>query len=85
MMTIQDFVNQNEDQKIVINYRDNPFDEYDPLHHTLFEGRLHDVPENLRDLHVTETGWMIGAQCHCLTVATGEGKKIKDRERGSIT
>ena len=85
MMKVQSFIDQNEDQKIVIHYQDNPLSDTDPLHHTLFEGRLHAVPEHLRDLNVIETGWMIGAQCHCLTVATGEGKEIKDRERGFIT
>lgn len=67
MITVRDIIEKNEDMRVIIELKPNRSDT-EPLSTELYDGMLHDVPEELRELEVLRTGWLIGAGCHCVDV-----------------
>lgn len=67
MITVKDIIEKNEDQKILIDLKPNRSDT-EPLSKTLYDGMLHNVPEELRELEVLSIGWGIGAGCYIIDV-----------------
>lgn len=74
MVTIKDFIDNNENMMIQIEAAFSE-DTTDPLRITVYEGMLADIPERLQGIEVIEGGWLIGAQMNCLTVLNSEVKK----------
>lgn len=63
--TIKDYINTNDNEQIRIQ-RMQRNDPYWPSYDTVWEGSLHEVPEDLLDLEVVDAGWLMTAQMHTL-------------------
>ena len=78
MKTISDFINANDGDLNVVIAGINPDNRSDPFSPRYYEGPLRNIPEQLRDLEVLETGWLIGAQMHCLEIARPEDARSRN-------
>lgn len=67
MITVRDFIENNDDILVRIAQKDSK-DPYDPLIRTIWEGMLSEIPEELRGLEVIGEGWLIDAQLNLLEV-----------------
>lgn len=67
MVRIRDFIENNENIKVKIVASETR-EESDPYHKRVFEGMLHDIPEELREVEVIREGFLLGAQINQLTV-----------------
>lgn len=80
MTTIKDFINTNDNVPIRIE-RMQRNDPYWPSYDTVWEGRLHEVPEELLDAEVADSGWMMAAQMHTLILPPLHRQKILQKEK----
>lgn len=68
-MTIADIIKENDADIIVKVKGRNPNDDCDPLTEEYYHGRLDSIPSVLHSKEIIKTGWLIGAQCHCIEIA----------------
>ena len=52
-MTVKELLKQNEGNNIHVEFWKKNEDEYDPMHETLFDGLLFDVPKKFYNWEVT--------------------------------
>ena len=67
MVTIQDFIDNNENVSIIIEAKQSR-DRHDPLSKEVWKGRLDEIPLRLRNLEVISVGFGLAAQCNVLVV-----------------
>lgn len=67
MVTIQDFIDNNENVPIIIESKQTK-DRHDPLSKKVWKGRLDEIPVSLRNLEVISAGFGLAAQCNVLVV-----------------
>ena len=73
MVTIKDFIENNENVPIMIETTETR-DTTDPLRKELWKGMLFDIPKNLQNREVIQEGYGIVAQCNILTILEGSDK-----------
>ena len=73
MVTIKDFIINNENVPIIIETSETK-DTADPLRKKLWKGMLYDIPKNLQNREVIQEGYGIVAQCNILIILE-EGEK----------
>lgn len=67
MLTVRDIIEENEDMRVIIHLKTNRY--YSGAMTTeLYDGMLHDVPEELRGLEALRSGWVIGPDCPFIDV-----------------
>ena len=74
MVTIQDFIDNNENVPIIIESKQSR-DSLDPLIKEVWIGMLYEIPIDLRGLEVISVGFAgfgLVAQCNVLIVVGGE-------------
>lgn len=67
MVTIQDFIDNNENVPIIIESKQSK-DRHDPLSKEVWKGRLDEIPVSLRNLEVISAGFGLVAKCNVLVV-----------------
>ena len=67
MVTIKDFIINNENVPIIIE-TEKTRNTTDPLRKELWKGMLYDIPKDLQNLEVIQEGYGIVAQCNILTI-----------------
>lgn len=67
MVTIQDFIDNNENVSIIIESKQTK-DRHDPLSKEVWKGRLDEIPAHLRNLEVISAGFGLAAKCNVLVV-----------------
>ena len=67
MVTIKDFIINNENVPIVIETTETR-NTTDPLRKELWKGMLYDTPKDLQNREVIQEGYWIVAQCNILTI-----------------
>ena len=67
MVTIRDFIENNENVPIIIETSETK-DATDPLMKKLWKGMLYDIPKNLQNREVIQEGYGIVDQCNILTI-----------------
>ena len=73
MVTIKDFIINNENVPIIIETSETK-DTTDPLRKKLLKGMLYDIPKDLQNREVIQEGYGIVAQCNILIILE-EGEK----------
>ena len=67
MVTIKDFIINNENVPIIIETTETR-NTTDPLRKELWKGMLYDIPKDLQNREVIQEGYGIVAQCNILTI-----------------
>ena len=67
MVTIKDFIINNENVPIIIETTETR-NITDPLRKELWKGMLYDIPKDLQNREVIQEGYGIVAQCKILTI-----------------
>ena len=67
MVTIKDFIINNENVPIIIETAKTRSTTY-PLRKELWKGMLYDIPKDLQNREVIQEGYGIVAQCNILTI-----------------
>ena len=67
MVTIKDFIINNENVPIIIETAKTR-NITDPLRKELWKGMLYDIPKDLQNREVIQEGYGIVAQCNILTI-----------------
>lgn len=67
MVTIRDFIENNENVLIIIETAETR-NITDPLRKELWKGMLYDTPKDLQNREVIQEGYGIVAQCNILTI-----------------
>ena len=67
MVTIKDFIINNENVPIIIETAKTR-SKTDPLRKELWKGMLYDIPKDLQNREVIQEGYGIVAQCNILTI-----------------
>ena len=67
MVTIKDFIINNENVPIIIETAKTRSTK-DPLRKELWKGMLYDIPKDLQNREVIQEGYGIVAQCNILTI-----------------
>jgi hypothetical protein len=67
MITIRDFIENNENVLIIIETAETR-NTTDPLKKELWKGMLYNVPKDLQNREVIQEGYGIVAQCNILTI-----------------
>ena len=67
MVTIKDFIINNENVPIIIETTETR-NITDPLRKELWKGMLYDIPKDLQNREVIQEGYGIVAQCNILTI-----------------
>ena len=67
MVTIKDFIINNENVPIIIETSETK-DTTDPLRKKLWKGMLYDIPQKLQNREVIQEGYGIVSQCNILTI-----------------
>lgn len=67
MVTIQDFIDNNENVPIIIESKQSR-DRHDPSSMEILRGMLDEIPLRLRNLEVISAGFDLTAQCNVLVV-----------------
>lgn len=67
MVTIRDFIENNENVLIIIEVAETR-NTTDPLRKELWKGMLYDIPKKLQNREVIQEGYGIVAQCNILTI-----------------
>lgn len=67
MVTIRDFIENNENVLIIIETAETR-NITDPLRKELWKGMLYDTPKDLQNRKVIQEGYGIVAQCNILTI-----------------
>lgn len=67
MITIRDFIENNENVLIIIETAETR-NTTDPLRKELWKGMLYDVPKDLQNREVIQEGYGIVAQCNILII-----------------
>lgn len=67
MVTIKDFIINNENVQIIIETAKTR-STTDPLRKELWKGMLYDIPKDLQNREVIQEGYGIVAQCNILTI-----------------
>lgn len=67
MITIRDFIENNENLLIIIETAKTR-NTTNPLRKELWKGMLYDVPKDLQNREVIQEGYGIVAQCNILTI-----------------
>ena len=67
MVTIRDFIENNENVLIIIETAETR-NTTDPLRKELWKGMLYDTPKDLQNREVIQEGYGIVAQCNMLTI-----------------
>ena len=67
MITIRDFIENNENVLIIIETAETR-NTTDTLRKELWKGMLYDVPKDLQNREVIQEGYEIVAQCNILTI-----------------
>ena len=67
MVTIKDFIINNENVPIIIETSETK-DITDPLRKKLWKGMLYDIPKDLQNREVIQKWYGIVAQCNILTI-----------------
>ena len=67
MVTIKDFIINNENVPIIIETAKTR-NTTDPLRKELWKGMLYDIPKDLQNREVIQEGYGIVAQCNILTI-----------------
>lgn len=67
MVTIKDFIENNENVAIIIETLETR-DTTDPVRKELWKGMLYDVPKDLQNREVIQEGYGLVAQCNILTI-----------------
>ena len=67
MVTIRDFIENNENVLIIIETAETKYTT-DPLRKKLWKGMLYDIPKNLQNREVIQEGYGIVDQCNILTI-----------------
>ena len=67
MVTIKDFIINNENVPIIIETAKTR-STIDPLRKELWKGMLYDIPKDLQNREVIQEGYGIVAQCNILTI-----------------
>lgn len=71
MVTIQDFIDNNENVSIIIESKQSR-DRHNPSSMEIWRGMLNEIPVDLRGLEVINAGFGLAAQCNVLVVVGGE-------------
>ena len=74
MVTIRDFIENNENVPIMIETSETR-DTTDPLRKELWKGMLFDIPKSLQNREVIQEGYGIVAHCNILTILEDGNKK----------
>lgn len=69
MVTIKDFIENNENVPIIIETSETR----NTTKKELWEGMLYDVPQNIRNQEVIQEGYGLVAQCNVLTILENGG------------
>ena len=67
MITIKDFIINNENVPIIIETAKTR-NTTDPLRKELWKGMLYDIPKDLQNREVIQEGYGVVAQCNILTI-----------------
>lgn len=67
MVTIRDFIENNENVLIIIETAETR-NTTDPLRKELWKGMLYDTPKDLQNREVIQEGYGLVAQCNILTI-----------------
>lgn len=67
MVTIRDFIENNENVLIIIETAETR-NTTDPLRKELWKGMLYDTPKDLQNREVIQEGYGIVTQCNILTI-----------------
>ena len=67
MVTIRDFIKNNENVPIIIEMAKTR-NITDPLRKKLWKGMLYDIPKDLQNREVIQEGYGIVSQCNILTI-----------------
>lgn len=67
MITIRDFIENNENVLIIIETAETR-NTTDSLRKELWKGMLYDIPKDLQNQEVIQEGYGIVAQCNILTI-----------------
>lgn len=67
MVTIRDFIENNENVLIIIETAETR-NTTDPLRKDLWKGMLYDTPKDLQNREVIQEGYGLVAQCNILTI-----------------
>ena len=67
MVTIKDFITNNENVPIMIETAKTR-NTTDPLRKELWKGMLYDIPKDLQNREVIQEGYGIVVQCNILTI-----------------
>ena len=67
MVTIKDFIINNENVPIIIETTETR-NTTNPLRKELWKGMLYDIPKDLQNREVIQEGYGIVAQCNILTI-----------------
>ena len=71
MITVKDVIENNDDIRVRIALKESK-DPCDPLSIIVFEGKLSEIPEDLKGLEVIMEGWLLDAQINQLEVYHSE-------------
>ena len=74
MVTIKDFIINNENVPIIIETAKTR-NTTDPLRKELWKGMLYDIPKDLQNREVIQEGYGIVAQCNILTISQDGDEK----------
>ena len=74
MVTIKDFIINNENVPIIIETSETK-DITDPLRKKLWKGMLYDIPKDLQNREVIQKWYGIVAQCNILTISQDGDEK----------
>lgn len=80
MTTIKDIVDTNDNVQIRIQ-RMQRNDPYWPSYDMVWEGLLHDMPEELLNAEVVESGWLMSSQMYTLILPPLHRQKKYQKER----
>ena len=67
MITIRDFIENNENVPIIIETSETK-DATDPLRKKMWKGMLYDIPKDLQNREVIQETYGIVSQCNILTI-----------------
>lgn len=67
MVTIKDFIDNNENVPIIIEVKHSR-NRYDPLSKEVWRGMLYEIPEKLHSFEIIDAGFGLAAQCNILKI-----------------
>lgn len=67
MRTLKDFIENNENQEIIVDVSPNTYEEK-WRDRSIYKGMLYDIPLDLQNLEVVDVGYMMIGEKYLLTV-----------------